>query len=242
MEEKSLKTSWWQRVVILIVAVLLLGSTVFAYLFIVMGNSGSSSSNNTETEIAQLETAYDNKKTEIENAAKPLSEQYFSGFSGYLNRVKSYNSANANADGLKTEDLKVGNGKTITEGDTDYLAYYIGWCSDGSIFDSSINFKDTTNHQDPESLKAPLDPSMGLIEGWNQGVIGMKVGGVRQLSIPGSLAYGDTNTQICDGANSPLKFIIMAIESNEELAKLNSELDDIYLQLYYAYYGSQLTN
>ena len=213
MDEKSLKTTRWQRIGILIIAVLLLGGTVFAYLFIFMGSSSSDTSN--DELIADLTEQYDD-------------------FSDYLSEVKAYNAASAEAEVLGVKDLKTGTGKTLEEGDTDYFAYYIGWCADGSIFDSS--FDDTEN---PTALNVPLDASVGLIEGWNQGVIGMKLGGVRQLTISGDLAYGDTQ-EICGGYNSPLKFIILAIEKDEDIAALNSELDDLYLQLYYAYYGSQL--
>ena len=232
MDEKSLKTSRWQRLGILIIAILLLGGTVFAYLFIFMGSSSSDTSN--DELIADLTEQYDAKAAELEAAAAPLSDQYFDDFSGYLSEVKAYNAASAEAEVLGVKDLKTGTGKTLEEGDTDYFAYYIGWCADGSIFDSS--FDDTEN---PTALNVPLDASVGLIEGWNQGVIGMKLGGVRQLTISGDLAYGDTQ-EICGGYNSPLKFIILAIEKDEDIAALNSELDDLYLQLYYAYYGRQL--
>ena len=233
MDAKSLKTSRWQRIGIILIAILLLGGTVFTYLFIFMGSSISTASDNEEL-IADLTAQYDAKAAEIEAAAEPLSDQYFDDFSTYLSEVKAYNSASANSEVLSAKDLKEGTGRTLEEDDTDYSAYYIGWCADGSIFDSSFD-----NSDDPTALNAPIDPSVGLIEGWNQGVVGMKLGGVRQLTISGDLAYGDTQ-EICGGYNSPLKFIIFAFEKDETLATLQSELDDIYLQLYYAYYGSQL--
>lgn len=233
MDEQALKTSWMQRIVILVIAILLLGSTVFAYLFIVL-NNGKSAQGNTDEQIAELTAQYDAKSAELDEASKPFSDKYFESFKKYQSEVKSYNSANANAAGLESKDLAKGSGKTLTEGDTGYLAYYIGWCPDGSIFDSSFN-----DSENPTSLKTPLDPSMGLIEGWNQGVIGMQLGGVRELNIPGELAYGETQ-EICGATNSPLKFVIMAIEKDAELDRLNSELNDIYMQLYYLYYGSQI--
>ena len=234
MDEKSLKTSMGQRIAIIIIAILLLGGTFLTYLFVVMGNSGSSSSTvSSEAEINRLTEEYDAKEQEINDAAKPLSDKYFSGFVGYKSEVKAYNSATANSVGLEVKDLKTGTGKVLEEGDTNYLAYYLGWCADGSIFDSSFN-----DNEDPTSLKVPLDPSVGLIEGWNQGVVGMKIGGVRQLTISSELAYGDTRDDVCGAANSPLKFIILAIDPDENLAKLNDELDEIYYQLYQAYYAS----
>lgn len=230
MEEKTLKTSWKQRVAIIIVAVLLLGSVVLTYMLVVL-NGNSSSDTSSEAQIAELTEEYQQKSEEIEAAAKPLSDKYFDDFVKYKSEVKSYNSANANAAGLETKDLKEGTGRTLTEGDTDYAAYYIGWCADGSIFDSSFN-----DNEDPTSLKAPLDAGIGLIEGWNQGVIGMKLGGVRQISMSGALAYGDTQ-EICGGTDSPLKFVVFAMEPDAKIKELNEELDDIYMRLYYAYAG-----
>lgn len=229
MEEKTLKTSWKQRIAILVVAVLLLGSVVLTYMLVVLNGNSSSSELSSDEQIAQLTEEYQHKSEELEAAAVPLSDKYFDEFVKYKSEVKSYNSANANAAGLETNDLKVGTGKTLEEGDTDYAAYYIGWCADGSIFDSSFN-----DNEDPTSLKAPLDAAIGLIEGWNQGVVGMKLGGVRQMTISGALAYGDTQ-EICGGTNSPLKFIVFAIEPDAKLKELNDELDDIYMRLYYAY-------
>lgn len=237
MEEKSLKTSAWQRVVIIVIAILLLGSTVLTYMFIVMGNSNSSSSTTADDELVNdLIAQYDAKQAEIDEAAKPLSDKYFNDFKQYQSNVKAYNSATANSKVLETEDLKAGTGKTLEEGDTDYAAYYLGWCADGTIFDSSFNNDADTDISTATGLLAPLDPSGGLIEGWNQGVVGMKLGGVRQVTMSGDLAYGDTR-EICGGYGSPLKFIIMAIEPDETVTKLNDELNDIYLQLYMAMYG-----
>lgn len=234
MDEKSLKTSWKQRIIIIIVALLLVGSTILAYVLIVLNNNGSGNKSSVnDAEIAELEEKYEAKNAEIEAAAKPLSDKYFKDFSGYKSKVKAYNAETVQSAGLKTEDLKAGNGKTLEDDDLDYSAYYIGWCPDGSIFDSSFDDK-----EDPKSLKAPLDPNLGLIEGWNEGVIGMKLGGVRQIEMSGDLAYGDSQ-EICGTTNSPLKFIIMAIAKDEKLDKLNEEAQELYLQLYQAYYNQQ---
>lgn len=237
MEEKSLKTSVWQRVIIIVIAILLLGSTVLTYMFIVMGSSNSNTSSSVdEDKVNELIAEYDAKQAEIDEAAKPLSDKYFDEFKKYQSNVKAYNSATANSKVLETEDLKVGTGKTLAEGDTDYTAYYLGWCADGSIFDSSFNNDADTDISTATGLKAPIDPG-SLIEGWNQGVVGMKLGGVRQITMSGDLAYGDTR-EICGGYGSPLKFIVMALEPDETLTKLNNELNDIYLQLYMAMYAN----
>ena len=236
MDEKDLKTSVWQRVIIIVIAILLLGSTVLTYIFIVMGNSGSSSSSANSEKVDELIAQYDAKSAEIEEASKPLSDKYFDEFKKYQSNIKSYNSATANSKILETEDLKVGTGKTLAEGDTDYVAYYVGWCADGTVFDSSFNNDKDAEISTATGLNAPIAPG-SLIEGWNQGVVGMKLGGVRQITMSGDLAYGETR-EICGGYNSPLKFIVMALEPDENITKLNEELNDIYMQLYMAMYAS----
>lgn len=234
MDSKTLKTSAWQRVIIIVVALLLLGSTVLTYMFIVMSSGGTSQASENEAKIAELREQYDAKSKEIDEAAKPLSEKYFKTFESFKPQVKAYNSATANNAVLETRDLKEGTGRALKEGDYDYDAYYIGWCADGTVFESSFN-----DYDEPTALNAPLSVSESMIEGWNQGVIGMKLGGVRLLTISGPLAYGDTQ-QICGEYNAPLKFIVLAIERDEALEKLNSELDAISMELYMALYGSQL--
>lgn len=243
MDEKQLKTSPWQRVVIIIVAILLLGSTIFTYMFIVMSSSNNSKANN-EERIAELRAEYDAKNEELQAAAKPLSDKYFKEMSGYkTSQVKSYNAAKANSEKLKTEDLKVGTGRELAADDTDYSAYYIGWCADGSIFDSSFSYAaEDTDKENPTGLSAPLPISSGLIEGWKQGVVGMKLGGVRQLTIPGELAYGESRSDVCGTTNAPLKFVVMAIENDANLQKLNDELEDIYAQLYAALLSNGASN
>ena len=145
--------------------------------------------------------------------------------------MTAYNETSANESGVQTKDLVKGSGKEITEGDSDYLAYYVGWCADETIFDSS--YDDNSN---PTAFAKILDASLGMIEGWNTGVEGMKMDGIREVTIPGELAYGD-QMEICGGKNKPLKFIIMAKEKTEDLSKLSQKVDDAYMRLQYAQYG-----
>ncbi len=84
--------------------------------------------------------------------------------------------------GLKIEDIKVGDGPEAKKGDT-VRAHYTGWLKDGTKFDSSHD------HGKGEPAEFTLRYP-GLIKGWVEGVPGMKVGGKRKLIIPPELAYG----------------------------------------------------
>lgn len=83
---------------------------------------------------------------------------------------------------LQVSDLTVGDGTEATPG-AQVSVHYVGVAhSTGEEFDSSYN------------RGAPLDFPLGagrVIQGWDSGVAGMKVGGRRQLVIPPHLAYGD---------------------------------------------------
>ncbi|MBR0480355.1 FKBP-type peptidyl-prolyl cis-trans isomerase [Candidatus Saccharibacteria bacterium] len=238
MEQSYVKTSMKQRIIIFAIAFLLLAATIASYVLIVLndknGSTASTTTTRTAEEQAQLDaytTEYEAKGAEVTARGEELSRDYFDEFKSYRSRVRSYNAATANSNGLKTEDLKQGTGKVLTDGDTDYFAYYIGYCADETVFDSSFD-----NYENPTSLKAPLYAAVGLIEGWNAGVVGMKLGGVRELTIPGELAYGETQ-EICGGTNSPLKFVVMAVD-DAELLKLNKELDETYNKLLDYYYST----
>jgi peptidylprolyl isomerase len=83
---------------------------------------------------------------------------------------------------LVIEDLVHGDGATAEPGDS-ISAHYVGVAhSSGEEFDASWN------------RGAPLDFTLGVgqvIKGWDDGIVGMKVGGRRKLVIPATLAYGD---------------------------------------------------
>lgn len=82
--------------------------------------------------------------------------------------------------GLKYEDLTEGTGDEATKG-AHVSVHYTGWLTDGQKFDSS---KDRN-----EPFSFPLGAGH-VIRGWDEGVQGMKVGGVRKLTIPPELGYG----------------------------------------------------
>ena len=97
---------------------------------------------------------------------------------------------------LQIEDITVGTGATAATGDT-VSVLYTGTFLDGRVFDAS-------------SLhgNVPIQFQLGagrVIQGWDQGLVGMKVGGKRRLTIPSSLAYGASGSGSIP-PNTPLKF------------------------------------
>lgn len=228
MEEKELKTSTGQRVAIGLIALIMVGSIIASYIAIIIGNSNSSSKQELSDErIAYYQEKYSKKV----NAFKELTADDYKKFSAYLPEVKGYNETAANENGVQRRDLLAGSGRVLGDEDGDYLAYYVGWCADESIFDSSLD-----NDKSPTAFAKALDVSLGMIDGWYQGMSGLKLGGIREITIPGSLAYAD-KTEICGGYNKPLKFLVMAVAKEEPLKTASAELDQAYMMLQYAYYG-----
>lgn len=231
MEEKELKTSVGQRVAIGIIAFFMLGSIIASYAAILVSNNSSSSSDDVQQLSDERMAYYQSNYAEKLAAFKAASQADFEKFSPYLSEVKAYNETAANESGVQSRDVVAGTGRALEEMDSNYLAYYLGWCADESIFDSS--FDSATN---PTAFAKALDISVGMIEGWYTGVQGMKIGGIREITIPGELAYGN-QTEICGGYNKPLRFLIMAVPKEDPLKTASSDLDTAYLMLQYANYG-----
>lgn len=82
---------------------------------------------------------------------------------------------------FQIKDINVGTGKEVESGD--YVSiHYLGTLENGKKFDSSYDRGE------------PFQTRIGVgevIEGWDMGVVGMRVGGKRKLTIPPQLAYGD---------------------------------------------------
>ena len=81
---------------------------------------------------------------------------------------------------LKIEDTKIGAGEIAVVGST-ISVHYVGTFADGNKFDSS------------RDRNVPFEITLGqnsVIQGWEQGILGMKVGGIRKLVIPPHLGYG----------------------------------------------------
>lgn len=187
-----------QRIGIWIIAVVMLLGTVGSFAAMIIGTQNSAQD---QKKFEEAFAEYQKQAEEQKKLAKGLSDKYYGTFKPYQSVPAAFDVSTVGATVIKN-DLKVGDGADIS-GDTKYLAYYVGWNPSGKTFDSSF---------EGETLKAPLDTSEAtLIPGWNEGVAGMKVGGIRELTIPAALAYGDKGSGEDIPANTPIKFIIMII-------------------------------
>ena len=232
MEEKELKTSPKQRIFIAAIAVVMLGSIIASYIAIIINSNKSGSASDGESQVDEAKIAqYEEAYNQVEAELTKVAQDDYDTFIQYKGEVKAYNEASANENGVQVRDLLNGDGKKLTQEDTDYLAYYIGWCADESIFDSTLN-----DAKNPTGFSKVLDPSAGMIEGWKMGIDDMRLGGVREITIPGDLAYGDS-MEICGGKNKPLKFLVMAVANEDPLKSIADEYDTAYMRLQYAYYG-----
>ena len=96
--------------------------------------------------------------------------------------------------GLEIWDVKEGKGDAVVAG-AKVTVHYIGWLTNGTKFDSSRDRNET------------IEFGLGqVIKGWQEGIPGMKPGGVRRLKIPAELAYGAKAKGDLIPANSVLLF------------------------------------
>jgi FKBP-type peptidyl-prolyl cis-trans isomerase len=108
---------------------------------------------------------------------------------------------------LQTIDDVVGTGAAAQAGDT-VRVHYTGTLMNGTKFDSS------------RDRGTPFDFKLGesaVIKGWDQGVVGMKVGGKRRLVIPQDLAYGEDGRAPEIPPKAGLKFDIELLELNPKV-------------------------
>lgn len=106
---------------------------------------------------------------------------------------------------LRIEDLQLGSGKEAVKGAL-ITTQYRGWLEDGSEFDSSY------------SRGKPFQCVIGtrrVIQGWDQGLMGMRVGGKRKLWVPAHLGYGERQV----GSIPPNSNLVFEIELLEVLTR-----------------------
>jgi len=135
---------------------------------------------------------------------------------------------------LEINDLSTGDGKVAAPGD--YLTmHYVGVLhADGSEFDSSWS-RDTT-----------FSFALGVgqvITGWDEGIVGMAVGGRRVLSIPSEMAYGSASPSPAIPADSALVFVVDllgAVSPVDEIDNADAPVDELQVEVIEAGTGAEI--
>ena len=104
--------------------------------------------------------------------------------------------------GLQYQEVRVGSGAAARAGQ-DVAVHYTGWLLDGSKFDSS--------HDRGQPFTFGLGRGQ-VIAGWDEGVEGMQVGGLRKLTIPPQLGYGEFGAGGVIPPNATLVFEVELID------------------------------
>jgi FKBP-type peptidyl-prolyl cis-trans isomerase FkpA len=127
---------------------------------------------------------------------------------GMTDTIPDVNSTNfvAKGDkGLKIWDVQVGEGDAA-KASQDVKVFYTGWLLNGTQFETNRTSTPTTFNLD------------GVISGFNDGIQGMKPGGIRRLSIPSALGYGTAGSGSSIPPNSDLVFEVKLLSATDKAA------------------------
>jgi peptidylprolyl isomerase len=173
---------------------LIAGLALLALAAIVLAGCGGSSSSSSTIGVGNENTADETlaKSGETKAATTPTS--------GPLSKEPKVTPPSGPAPTkLEEKDLIVGSGAEAKDGETVTVNYVGVLYNGGKEFDASWKRKE------------PFQFKLGegqVIKGWDEGVVGMKVGGRRELVIPSELAYGKAGSPPTIPANAPLVFVV----------------------------------
>jgi FKBP-type peptidyl-prolyl cis-trans isomerase FkpA len=110
------------------------------------------------------------------------------------------------AGGMKIKDLQAGKGAGATEGQVATI-HFIGWIDDGGTRGRELY----NTHREGQPVSFVIGTS-GVMQGWNEGVLGMQAGGKRLLLVPPGMAYGNRAIDGVVPANASLMFRIELVD------------------------------
>jgi len=190
-----------QRVGIWIIAIVMGVGTLGAYFGIIIANSNQ----NQQTEQQQKLTAELEKQQKEAALAGAAKAQILDGY-----KVEPFDKSSVTQ--LRTTTLKEGSGDAVVTSSSKISMNYTGWLPDGKIFDSTRKEGVTTPYTGGDGNGTAVT---GFVPGFTQGLIGMKVGEVRQLIIPASEAYGEAGSPPLIDGNTPIAFVVEIVKINQ---------------------------
>lgn len=162
----------------------------------VMAVSLSMLRTHSQTFVSKVEKTKNEGSVIVANTEKKNSDN-----SELENTLKDASTIDGELVKLVVKDVRLGTGATVKKGDT-VVVQYIGTTRDGVKFDSSYDRGE------------PFIFTVGkgvVIKGWDEGILGMKVGGQRILVIPSDMAYGNRQVGTIP-SNTPLVFAVELLE------------------------------
>ena len=146
-------------------------------------------------------TSNNNTPQTVASTASKTSTNNNQGANAVGTKLKGFTPLTTKLTHLEISDISKGTGATVNSGATVTANYVGALASTGVIFDSS------SAHGGAQTF-----PLSGVIQGWQLGIPGMKVGGTRELLIPAAMAYGSKSVGNIP-ANSDLVFIVNVVST-----------------------------
>ena len=187
-----------QRAFALTIALIFLVTTVATSALVVVSIINESKQNNSSTVTSDA-----NEQAAADQSQADASQCAISSISGQsaLPTPEVYKPA-GDVTALEKTDLQAGDGDEVKAGDCIVAKYYGTLATSGAMFDENFT-KDT-------ALQVKIGTG-SVIAGWDEGIVGMKVGGTRRLVIPSDKAYGSQGSETIP-ANSDLVFTVKVTE------------------------------
>ena len=214
-----------QRITIWVIAITMLVGTLGGFLVMVLAPKNQAIEQERMTKLTeQWQKDNEARQKKVDAQAAELSGQYFASFHEHIGRISAFDKASAESGELAVEDIVIGDGEAVGD-DSVYSIYYFGWNPEGTMFDSSFN-GDKTALGSPLGRQAdgtwvfPGGQTGSVIPGWVEGIKGMKMGGIRELTLPSKLAYKEQGSGDAIPPNTPLKFVVFVIASPEAIPEV----------------------
>ena len=145
---------------------------------------------------------HDSSKTEAQAASQAASCSSSASIAAPTLAAPDVYKPEGQVKALDKTDLEAGTGATLKSGDCVQVKYYGTLASNGTKFDE--------NFTQPTAFQFQLGKG-NVIQGWDQGLVGAKVGSTRRLVIPANLAYGSQAAGSIP-ANSALVFVVKILK------------------------------